>query len=91
MYVDSCVSLCVHLFIVGSSLFLQIEAYLLFSLFMFFALQVLTACGDGTSRCFDSRTGTLFREFKGHESIVTSVQVAWVVSPAWSTSMLSAF
>ena len=48
---------------------------------------MFTACGDCLARCFDSRTGTLLREFKGHEGIVTNVQVARVLPPvthAWT-------
>lgn len=38
-------------------------------------LTVVTGCGDGNARCFDCKSGTLKRTFKGHKRAISTLQV----------------
>lgn len=83
---DSALAMCICLYNWEMVVYL-LTHFFVFVLASHFWTVVFTACGDCLARCFDSRTGTLLREFKGHEGIVTNVQVARVLPPvthAWT-------
>lgn len=38
-------------------------------------LSVMTGCGDAIARMYTGKSGTLVREFKGHDGAINALQV----------------
>ena len=45
---------------------------------MNYIFLVYTGCGDGVARCFDAKSGSLVRLFKGHTASVNCLRVMFI-------------
>ena len=43
-------------------------------------LVVFSGCGDSSARCFAGKSGSLKREFRGHQGAINALQVNYNIS-----------